>query len=101
MKDMFTRKVVKILTSERKYLENEFIIEGVPEAELAPTINELMKEIKSIYIKSHPNVKRGKPWIRLHIYSREYTQKEFDKICNMIKEKIILTHKCNLTAKQK
>jgi len=93
MEDMFEKEVVKIIGCKGKFQEAEFLICKVPEAELAPTINELMKEIPNIYIKSHPMVEIGdKPLLKLHIYSNSYNDDEWKEIIEKIKIRIVEKH---------
>ncbi|MCS7368587.1 MAG: molybdopterin-binding protein [archaeon GBS-70-058] len=93
MEDMFEREITKILEFKHKLQEKELTIYNVPEAELAPTIIELMREIPNIYIKSHPKTELGdKITLKLHIYSQKYEDKDWGKIVEKIKEKIREKH---------
>jgi molybdenum cofactor synthesis domain-containing protein len=93
MEDMFEREVIKILGFKHKFQEKELTIHNVPEAELAPTIIELMKEIPDIYIKSHPKTELGdKITLKLHIYSQKYEDKDWNKVIEKVKEKIREKH---------
>ena len=97
MKEMFIKHVSNIVSSEMKIVENELLIEGIYEAELAPLIEELMKKKQGIYIKSHPKMQEEKPRIRLHIYSSQYTQQELNEICREIERIIKDKLKCKIT----
>jgi len=97
MKEMFIRHVSNIVSSEMKIVENELLIEGIYEAELAPLIEELMKKKQGIYVKSHPKMQEEKPRIRLHIYSSQYTQQELNEICREIERIIKDKLKCKIT----
>jgi molybdenum cofactor synthesis domain-containing protein len=93
MEDMFKREVIKILGFKHKFQEKELTIYNVPEAELAPTIIELMKEIPDIYIKSHPKTELGnKITLKLHIYSQKYEDNDWNKVIEKVKEKIREKH---------
>ncbi|MCS7366939.1 MAG: molybdopterin-binding protein [archaeon YNP-WB-062] len=93
MEDMFEREVIKILGFKHKFQEKELTIYNVPEAELAPTIIELMREIPDIYIKSHPKTELGnKITLKLHIYSQKYEDNDWNKVIEKVKEKIREKH---------
>ncbi|MEM2136572.1 MAG: molybdopterin-binding protein [Candidatus Methanomethylicia archaeon] len=97
MEAMFNDQVIKIVKTEHKLLEREFIIYGVPEAVLAPTVIEIMKEIPNIYIKTHPKMELGeRPVLRLHMYSREYEWEAWEEIVERVKGKIMEIHKCEV-----
>lgn len=59
-----------------KFSEEYLMVEGVPESSLAPVLEDVMKSVEKIYIKSHPRGKEGLPRIVLHIQSFDKTLEE-------------------------
>ncbi len=69
MEFMFTKYVAKMIAG-RKFSEAEVLVEDVFEADIASIVEEVMKRLPQIYIKTHPGVSDRGPAIRIHIYGR-------------------------------
>jgi len=99
MKEMFEKHVEPLLRDrgpKLAFYEDTIIIKGIPESSLAPFIDQVMKKVIKVYIKSHPKGAEGyKPVIELHITSsgksleeaRKYVEEAKKKIINLVKDK--------------
>ncbi|MCS7097321.1 MAG: molybdopterin-binding protein [Candidatus Methanomethylicia archaeon] len=93
MIEMFEKEVIKFIGVKHRLKEKEILLFNVPEAELAPTLIELMNEIPNIYIKSHPIIEVSeKPTLKIHIYSKNHSDDEWRKIIEKIIKKILEKH---------
>ncbi len=99
MKEMFEKYVEPLLRKRGPKLvfyEDTLILKGIPESTLAPFIDQVMKEVTKVYIKSHPKGAEGyKPVIELHITSsgksideaKNNVEKAKEEIIRLVKEK--------------
>lgn len=62
-----------------KYSEEYLVVEGLPESTIAPVIEEVMKRVGHVYIKSHPRGKEATSRIVLHVQSYRETMREAEK----------------------
>ncbi len=94
MKEMFEKHVEPLLKNigpKLAFYEDILVLKGIPESSLAPFINQVMKEIVKVYIKSHPKGAEGiEPVIELHFTSSsrniEEAKENVEKAKRRIKE---------------
>lgn len=69
MKAIFSLHVAGLMAerSNLKYAEGSLLVEGIPEPDLSPTIDEAVKRFPEAYIKSHPKGEEATSRIELHV----------------------------------
>ncbi len=87
MKSMFDENLADMI-SGGKFVEAELRVEGVYEADLSPILSRVTELFPEIYVKSHPQIRGGKPLIILHLYGRRITLQELNRTCESITEMI-------------
>jgi molybdopterin-biosynthesis enzyme MoeA-like protein len=87
----FLRKIAGDLT----FFEASLDVWGIPESELAPTIDKVMHDNPYVYIKSHPKIAEKDHHLELHLsttskdsnLARQRIGRSIAQISEMIKEK--------------
>jgi len=69
MKAIFNLHVAGLMAekSSLKYAEGSLLVEGIPEPDLSPTIDEAVGRFPEVYVKSHPKGEEATSKIELHI----------------------------------
>ncbi len=70
MKAIFNETVAPLLkqsSNKSAFYEKGIYVEGVMESSLAPLIAKVMRDNPTVYVKSHPKGREGKPHIEVHI----------------------------------
>ncbi len=63
------------------FAEREMEVRGVPEADAAPAIREVMKMNPRLYVKSHPKGSEvGAPVLQIHIYASAFKREEAEEL---------------------
>jgi len=75
------------------YVEGTLLVRGIPEAELAPIIEEAMRIGGRVYVKSHPRgYELSSPLVELHVYSSGEDEGEaraiVDKVLSYLTDKV-------------
>jgi molybdopterin-biosynthesis enzyme MoeA-like protein len=73
--------------------ETSLRVTGIIESELAPLLDQVMREIPDVYVKSHPRAAEPIPLLELHVTTRATSEKDA-KDCVEAAEKMI----CQLIA---
>jgi nicotinamide-nucleotide amidase len=96
MKAIFEASVVPLI---RRLIRTQIVCEtnvkvtGIIESELAPLLDQVMREVPKVYVKSHPRAAEPIPLLELHVTTRATSEKEAkDRV--EVAEKII----CRLIA---
>jgi len=83
MKSMFERSLASRFLGGG-FVEAELLVEDIYEADLSPILDRIIKLFPKVYVKSHPQMRCGKPVITLHLYGRDVTSRELDKVCEEV-----------------
>lgn len=95
MKAIFSNEILPKLTTDLKFFEQEFVIEGLGESSLAHITKQLTETYPQIYIKSHPTIElhsNGRTSvITFHIttYGDESTQKLLKQVTDELKHDLL------------
>ena len=91
LENIFLKQVKPILEKSvrRVAVADRWIyVKGVPESTLAPRIDEVRERVPEVYVKSHPEKREGKPFIRLYLRAigrrRESCEKLLDRAERLI-----------------
>jgi nicotinamide-nucleotide amidase len=96
MKAIFEASVVPLirrLSRTHAVYETSLRVTGIIESELAPLLDQVMREIPDVYVKSHPRAAEPIPLLELHVTTRATSEKDA-KDCVEAAEKMI----CQLIA---
>jgi molybdenum cofactor synthesis domain-containing protein len=80
MKAIFEESIIPVLretAGNLSFYESSLLVTGIMESELAPLIDQVMRDTSHIYIKSHPLGAEDTPKIELHITMATTKQTEF------------------------
>ncbi|MEM4699647.1 MAG: molybdopterin-binding protein [Candidatus Nezhaarchaeales archaeon] len=86
MRAMFELHVEPVIRERARgaYYEEEVALEGVYEADLAPLIEEALREHPQTYVKTHPRLEGGRSVIRVHVAkwaaSAEVAREEVEEV---------------------
>ncbi|MHA1860128.1 MAG: molybdopterin-binding protein, partial [Candidatus Asgardarchaeia archaeon] len=90
---IFEKHIVPFVKKEVKdefYMEKEIEIDATDETMLAPLIDEVMKRVKGVYIKSHPSVYGSGIRIRVNFScrgkEREGVERKLEEAANLLEE---------------
>ncbi|RJS73918.1 hypothetical protein CW710_02625 [Candidatus Bathyarchaeota archaeon] len=83
MKAIFEDSLVPMIKERSKlvFCEKSLRVDGIYESELAPIIDQVLRENPRVYIKSHPKREEGAAYIELHLTTSAETP---DKGMNLI-----------------
>jgi len=81
MKAIFDLHLEKLMAerSKLKYAERGLFVEGIPEPDFSPSIDEAMKRHPEVYVKSHPKGGEATSKIELHISAFAPTLEEAER----------------------
>ncbi|MHA1238446.1 MAG: molybdopterin-binding protein [Candidatus Odinarchaeia archaeon] len=94
LKAIFEQHVIPVIKEYSKgleFAEHELFIKGVLESDLSPMINEVMKNIPYVYIKSHPITYLNGSQIHVHLTSvglKDTARKKVEEAVKLLKNKI-------------
>lgn len=73
VKAVFEKHIKPLLKKEMKgfrYYEKNIIVEGVAESEISEDVERIVKKVKYVYIKSHPQSYEGTARLNIHLSTR-------------------------------
>lgn len=72
------------------FSEREVVVRGVPEADIAPVIREVMRLDKRVYVKSHPRgFEVNAPLLHIHIYASAGSKEEAEALVSKASDRLI------------
>lgn len=93
MKAMFELHVEPVIREGAggAYCEEEVVLEGVYEADLAPLIEEALRRYPKAYVKTHPRLEAGRSIVRVHVARRaasiEEARREVEEVARWLTSK--------------
>ncbi len=95
MKGIFEEEVeprIKEIAPKLRFYQKYLYVGGIPESSAAPALEEVMKRVPRVYIKSHPHGSEEESKIEYHIQcyaeNSEKAKELVEKACSLLKEKI-------------
>ncbi len=91
LENIFEKKVKPLLQKHIKkvYFADRWInIEDVPESTLAPEIDKIREKYPEVYIKSHPERRDEKSFIRLYLKTLAKTREKCEKILDSVEKEV-------------
>jgi nicotinamide-nucleotide amidase len=104
MEAIFTETIaplIKQAVGNRIFCEKSMFLDNMMESNLAPLIDEVMRENKGVYLKSHPMRTENKPHIEVHLtVAAKAEEKPMEMLEKAVKQLSILVKKNGGTLKK-
>jgi len=89
LENIFERRVKPLIERSIKrvcFADRWIYVEGIPESTLAPKIDEIRSKHPDIYIKSHPERRDGKSFIRLYLKAIAKTRERCESVLDDVEK---------------